>query len=105
LPLAYLVGGGGGALPLAPREQLELGLTTALTLFVVAALATLRPARVDAVLVAVVFVVQLIYPAPFVRFAAAFVLLVFAVDLMVARRRHLRPMLRAVGLGRRRRSG
>lgn len=105
LPLAYLVGGGGGALPLAPREQLELALTTALTLFVVAALATLRPARVDAVLVAVVFVVQLIYPAPFVRFAAAFVLLVFAVDLMVARRRQFGPMLRAVGLRRRRRSG
>ncbi len=101
LPIAYLAGGGGLSLPLAPREQLELGFTTTLTLFVVAALATLRPDRVDAVLVVVVFVVQLIYPTPFTRFAAAFVLLVYAVDLFVARRRHVGPMIRATGLWRR----
>ena len=101
LPIAYLAGGGGLSLPLAAREQLELGLTTTLTLFVVAALATLRPDRVDAVLVVVVFVIQLIYPTPFTRFAAAFVLLCIAVDLFIARRRHVRPMIRAAGLGRR----
>jgi cation:H+ antiporter len=100
LPIAYLAGGGGLSLPLAPREQLELGFTTTLTLFVVAALATLRPDRVDAVLVAVVFVVQLVYPTPFTRFAAALVLLVYAVDLFVTRRRHLKPMFRAAGFGR-----
>ncbi len=100
LPIAYLAGGGGLSLPLAPREQLELGFTTALTLFVVAALATLRPDRVDAVLVVVVFVAQLVFPTPFVRFAAALVLLVYAVDLLVARRRQLRPMFRAAGFGR-----
>jgi cation:H+ antiporter len=71
LPLAYLAGGGGVALPLAVREQVELGFTTALTLFVVAALVTMRPARVDAVLM-------------------------FAVDLFVARRRLVRPTLRAL---------
>ena len=100
LPIAYLAGGGGLSLPLAPREQLELGFTTTLTLFVVAALATLRPDRVDAVLVVVVFVVQLVYPTPFTRFAAALVLLVYAVDLFIARRRHVRPMFRAAGFGR-----
>lgn len=100
LPLAYLAGGGGVSLPLAAREQLELGFTLTLTLFVVAALATLRPERVDAVLVAVVFVLQLIYPTPFMRFAASFVLLAFAVDLFVARRRHVGPMIRAAGLRR-----
>jgi cation:H+ antiporter len=100
LPIAYLAGGGGLALPLAAREQLELAFTTTLTLFVVAALATLRPDRIDAVLVVVVFVVQLIYPMPFTRFAAAFVLLVYAVDLFVARRRHVGPMIRATGLWR-----
>jgi cation:H+ antiporter len=99
LPLAYLAGGGGVGLPLAGREQVELGFTTALTFFVVAALATLRPARVDAILIVVVFVIQLIYPAPFTRFAAGFVLLAFAVDLLVARRRQLGPILRAVGFG------
>lgn len=99
LPLAYLAGGGGVALPLAAREQVELGFTTALTLFVVAALATLRPERVDAVLIAVVFVIQLAYPTPFTRFAAGFVLLAFAIDLLVSRRSRLRPMSRAVRFG------
>jgi len=96
LPIAYLAGGGGVALPLAGREQVELGFTTALTFFVVAALASLRPARVDAVLIAVVFVIQLLYPTSFTRFAAGFVLLVFAIDLLVARRRQFRPMFRAL---------
>ena len=96
LPIAYSAGGGGTSLPLAAREQVEMGFTTALTLFVVAALATLRPARVDAALVTVVFAVQLVYPTTFTRFAAAFVLVVFAIDLLVAHRRHLRPMLRTL---------
>jgi cation:H+ antiporter len=77
----------------------ELGFTTALTFFVVAALASLRPARVDAVLIVVVFVIQLVYPTPFTRFAAGFVLIVFAIDLLVARRRQLRPMFRAIRSG------
>ena len=37
-------------MPLAAREQLEVSFTIAVTLFVVAALATLRPERVDAYL-------------------------------------------------------
>jgi cation:H+ antiporter len=101
LPIAYLLGGGGLALPLAAREQLELGFTTAVTFFVVAALATLRPERVDAILIASVFVLQILYPAPFVRFAATFVLIIFAIDLFFARRRNVGPLFRAA-LGRRR---
>jgi cation:H+ antiporter len=96
LPLAYAAGGGGASLPLAPREQLELGLTTAVTLFAVAALTTLRPERVDALLVVVAFAVQLIYPTPFVRFGAALVLLVVAIDLFASRWRYLPPALRLV---------
>jgi cation:H+ antiporter len=103
LPIAYMAGGGGWSLPLAGRVQLELGFTIAVTLFVVAALATLRPERVDAFLLVGVFVVQLIYPTPFVRFAAAFVVLVFAIDLLFARRHFVRPLLR-MGFGRRRAS-
>jgi cation:H+ antiporter len=94
LPIAYLAGGGGVSMPLAGREQLELGFTIAVTLFVVAALATLRPERADAFLIAGVFMVQIIYPTPFVRVAAAFVLLVFAIDLLCARRHFIRPLLR-----------
>jgi cation:H+ antiporter len=102
LPIAYLAGGGGLALPLAGREQVELGFTTTLTFFVVAALATLRPERVDGILIAVVFVAQLVYPTTFTRFAAGFVLLVFAVDLLVARRRQVRPILRTLVPGKKR---
>jgi cation:H+ antiporter len=96
LPIAYLAGGGGPIMPLAPREQLELSFTIAVTLFVVAALATLRPQRVDAALLTVVFLLQLIHPAAVLRVAATFVLLTFAVDLLLSRRRSVRPMLRAV---------
>ena len=101
LPLAYAAGGGGISMPLAAREQLEVSFTIAVTLFVVAALATLRPQRVDAYLMLSIFVVQLIYPSSFIRFAATFVLLVFAIDLLIARRRFVRPLLRS-GFGWRR---
>jgi cation:H+ antiporter len=104
LPIAYLAGGGGVSLPLAGREQLELSLTLAVTLFVVGVFATLRPERVDAFLLSGIFVTQFVYPAPFVRFAAAFVLLVFAIDLLCSRRHFVRPLLRAA-LGRRSLSG
>jgi len=100
LPIAYLAGGGGLAMPLAAREQLELGFTIAVTFFVVAALSTLRPERVDAYLMVGVFLVQIVYPTAFVRFVAAFVLLAYAIDLFFSRRRHVRPILRAA-LGRR----
>jgi cation:H+ antiporter len=99
LPIAYMVGGGGTSMPLAGRELVELALTVALTLFAVAALALLRPQRVDAAIVVGVMALQFIYPTTFVRVAAAFVLLVFAIDLLFDRRRAVRPMYRAV-LGR-----
>ena len=67
-----------------------------MTLFVVAALATLEPQRSDMVLATGLYVVQLVYPAPVVRVAATFVLLVFAVDLLLSRWRTVRPMVRAI---------
>jgi cation:H+ antiporter len=94
IPFAYAAGGGGMTLPLAGREQVELWFTTALTLFVVGALITLRPATVDAALVSVIFLAQLVYPTPYVKVASTFVLLVFAVDLLWARRRHLHGLVR-----------
>jgi cation:H+ antiporter len=100
LPIAYMAGGGGTSMPLAGRELVELALTVALTLFAVAALALLRPERIDAAIVVSVMALQFIYPTTFVRVAATFVLLVFAIDLLVDRRRAVRPMYRAV-LGRR----
>jgi cation:H+ antiporter len=98
LPIAYLAGGGGVSLPLAGREALELGLTICVVLFVVAALIALHPERVDAFLLTGVFIVQILFPTPFVRFLSAFVLVVFAIDILSSRRRLVRPLIRtAVG--------
>ena len=96
LPIAYLAGGGGTSMPLEGRELVELALTVALTFFAVAALALLKPDRVDAAIVVGVMALQFIYPTTFVRVAATFVLLVFAIDLMFDRRRAVRPLYRAV---------
>ena len=57
-------------MPLAAREQLELGLTIAVTLFVVAASPPSARNASDAFLIAGVFMLQIVYPTPFVRFAA-----------------------------------
>jgi cation:H+ antiporter len=105
LPLAYFAGGGGTSMPLTGAGQLEVGLTLALTLFAVAALSLLRPARVDAALIVGVLVLHFIYPTTFVRVVAAFVLLVFAVDLFVDRRRAVPPLFSAVFAGRALRPG
>ena len=86
-------------MPLAGREQVEIALTIALTLFAFAALSLLKPERVDAAIDASAMALQFIFPTTFVRVAAAFVLLVFAIDLLFDRRRAVRPMYRAV-LGR-----
>lgn len=96
LPIAYLAGGGGTAMPLEGREQVEIALTIALTLFAVAALALLKPERVDAAIVVGVMALQFIYPTTFVRIAAALILLVYAIDLLFDRRRAVRPLYRAV---------
>jgi cation:H+ antiporter len=96
LPIAYLAGGGGTAMPLEGREQVEIALTIALTLFAVAALALLKPERVDAAIVVGVMALQFIYPTTIVRIAAAFILLVYAIDLLFDRRRAVRPLYRAV---------
>jgi cation:H+ antiporter len=96
LPIAYLAGGGGTAMPLEGREQVEIALTIALTLFAVAALALLKPERVDAAIVVGVMALQFIYPTTFVRIAAGFILLVYAIDLLFDRRRAVRPLYRAV---------
>jgi len=99
LPLAYLAGGGGAAVPLTGHEQVQLGFTIALTLFAVAALVTLRPERADAALVAGLLALQFVYPTAFVHVAATFVLVVFAISLLVDRRGAVWPLFRAV-LGR-----
>jgi cation:H+ antiporter len=100
LPFAYWAGGGGGRIALDGRTEVELILTIAVTLFVVAALAPRRPERVDAWLMLGLFAIAFSYPTPFVRLAVAFVLLVFALNLLAANRHAIRPLLRtALGRG------
>lgn len=96
LPIAFFAGGGGASMPLDPHQQLELGLTIALTLFAVAALATLRPARIDAALMTGLVGAQLVYPTPFMQVTAAFVFLVFALDLFASRLRGVRSLFGAL---------
>jgi cation:H+ antiporter len=96
LPLAYMAGGGGSAIPMAAQEQSQVGFTIALTLFAVAALVTLRPAGIDATLVVGLVALQLIYPTLLVHVAATFILLVFAVSLLFDHRHGLPALLRAV---------
>jgi cation:H+ antiporter len=100
LPIAFLIGGGGASMPLDGHQQLELGFTIALTLFAVAALVSLRPARADALLMVGLLALQFIYPGAFVQLMSAFTLLVFALDLFVGRLRDVRSLSEAL-LGRR----
>jgi cation:H+ antiporter len=104
LSFAYLAGGGGTSMALGGRELVELVLTIAVTLFVVAALAARRPVRSDAWLMVALFVVEFSYPTASVRLAVAFVLMVFAIALLCARRHDVRPLLRTA-FGRRRAPG
>jgi cation:H+ antiporter len=96
LPLAYFAGGGETSMPVVGAGQVELGLTVALTLFAVAALAFLRPERVDAALIVGILLVHFIYPTAFVRITATFVLFVFAIDLFIDRRRAVPSLVQAV---------
>ncbi|MDX6487311.1 MAG: cation:H+ antiporter [Gaiellaceae bacterium] len=101
LPFAYLAGGGGPGIALGGREQVELVLTIAVTLFVVAALASRRPEATDSWLMLCVFAVELAYPTPFVRIALAFILLVYAINLLCARRHDVGRFLRTALVRRR----
>jgi cation:H+ antiporter len=86
LPLAYAAGAGKGPLPLLGREQLELLLTMAQGLMAVAVLVSLRLERRDAVLMLVLFVVQLALPNVLTRGALTLAYLVLAVDILTSER-------------------
>jgi cation:H+ antiporter len=96
LPFAYLAGGGSVSMALSGNEQLEVAFTIAVTLFAVAALASLRPHVAEAGLITGVLAIQFIYPTAFVHVASTLVVLVFALDLFFDRRRGIRPLFRMV---------
>jgi cation:H+ antiporter len=86
LPLAYSAGVGQGPLPLLGREKVELLLTMGQGLLAVAVLVTLRLERRDAVLMLVLFVLQLAMPNVIIRAALALAYLTLAVDILSAER-------------------
>jgi cation:H+ antiporter len=92
LPLAFVAGAGQGPLPLLGREKIELALTMAQGLLAVAVLVTLRLERRDAVLMLVLFAIQLALPTALVRAAMTLGYLVLAVDILGSERWAI-PML------------
>jgi hypothetical protein len=71
-------------------------LTAAATLMAVAALASLRPERVDAWIVLTLFGIQFAFPSTTVRIGVTIVLAMFALDVLASRRRCIGPILAAV---------
>jgi cation:H+ antiporter len=92
LPWAHLAGGGGASLPLDTRATVELLLTVSTTLMAIAALASLAPRRIDSGIVLTLFAVQFAFPSTAVRLVVAVVLAMFALDIMVANHRAVRPL-------------
>jgi cation:H+ antiporter len=96
LPLAYVVGAGTGPLPLAGRERIELLLTVGVALYAVAALLSLRLSRGDSSIMLGLFAGQLLLPGTLTRLFFAVVFWAVAVDLLVAERRQLPALVRAL---------
>jgi cation:H+ antiporter len=96
LPLAYAAGAGQGPLPLLARERVELLLTVGQGLLAVAVLVTLRLERRDAVLMLVLFVLQLAMPSVLIRAALTLAYLVLAVDILSSERWAIATLRRAL---------
>jgi len=96
LPLAFHAGRGTGPLPMQAREQVELFLTVTVALFAVAALIRLRLSRADASIMLGLFAAQFFLPSVFTRSVIALIFLALALDILVAERRRLPPLLRAL---------
>ena len=96
LPLAFHAGRGTGPLPMQAREQVELFLTVTVALFAVAALIRLRLSRADASIMLGLFMAQFLLPSVFTRSVIALIFLALALDILVAERRRLPPLLRAL---------
>jgi cation:H+ antiporter len=95
LPVAYVVAGGGWrGLPLDGRQTEELVLTSAQSLLATLLIAELSFSRVEAVLLAALFAVQLVFPDTSVRIA--FCALYFAIFILLMA---FSPRRRAAFLG------
>jgi cation:H+ antiporter len=96
LPFAFLAGAGTGPLPLAGRERIELLLTAGVALYAVSAVVSLRLSRGDASIMLGLFTLQLLIPSVITRLALAVVFFVLAADVLLAERRALPALVRAL---------
>jgi cation:H+ antiporter len=96
LPLAFMAGAGQGPLPLLAREQVEILLTMGQGLLAVALLVTLRLGRRDAILMLVLFAVQLAIPSVAIRAAMTLGYLVLAIDVFMSERWAIPTLARAL---------
>jgi cation:H+ antiporter len=99
LPLAFAAGVGQGPLPLLARERVELLLTVGQGLLAVAVLVTLRLQRRDAVLMLVLFVLQLLMPSVVIRAALTLAYLALAVDVFASERWAIPTLARSLRAG------
>ena len=96
LPLAHLLGGGHGHLPFDPRQVEEFWLTSAQTLMGFAMLSKLSMKRWEGVALLVLFAAQFPFTAPASRMILAGLYFVLAGGLLVAHRRELPGLARAL---------
>jgi len=97
--LAFAAGVGQGPLPLLARERVELLLTVGQGLLAVAVLVTLRLQRRDAVLMLVLFVLQLLMPSVVIRAALTLAYLALAVDVFASERWAIPTLARSLRAG------
>lgn len=96
LPLAHLLGGGRGPLPLDPRQVEEFWLTAAQTLMGFAMLSKLSMKRWEGAALLVLFAAQFPCTAPGARMVLAWLYFALAAGLLWRYRREMRPIARAL---------
>jgi cation:H+ antiporter len=89
IPVAYLVGGGDGSLPLDPRQHAEFILTSAQAVLGFAVLANLRMSRWEAATLLGLFALQFALPDPGARILLAGAYLLIAIGMLLVQRRHV----------------
>jgi cation:H+ antiporter len=84
IPIAYAISlGGWSGLPLDSRQTSELFLTSAQSLFAALLIANLRFSRVEAIVLAVLFILQLCLPSTTVRWAFVFLYLGLSLGVLI----------------------
>jgi cation:H+ antiporter len=86
IPVAYVVGGGDGSLPLDPRQHAEFILTSAQAVLGFAVLANLRMSRWEAATMIGLFAIQFALPDPSARILLAGAYLAIALCILVVQR-------------------